>query len=230
VMLYGSIPPINSIHLESGEPIADQHPVPYWDVFDRDLVRAMATKSVIGLQNFARAVSNANTLLSAVEGLKDHAQFYRPDQTGILLAEATSGHGFDLLRNSLLLTEAEVIKSAVNAGRAMAAFAGRPADALEHLTDFGHNLTAAFNGKLTDLFNAKDEPDLLRNLGVLVFIEASRALATLGGVSVSAALDVAILRTKDSHGSVPFPPKDFPNNKMVPVEDMGVEQRLVALA
>jgi hypothetical protein len=229
VILYGAIPPINSIHLESGQPIADRHPAPYWDVFNRDLVQAMAHQNVISLQNFATVVSNVNSLLRAVDGLKDEARFYAPDQSGVLLGEATRGNGLNLLVESLLFIEAEVIKSAVNAGRAMAAFKAKPADGLEHLADFGHNLTAAFNAKLTDLFNAKDEPDLLRNFGVLVFVEASRALANLANVSPSAALDIAILRTNNSHGPVVFPPENFPNNDPVPAEDIGVEQRILAL-
>ena len=229
VLLYAAIPPINSIHLESGQPIADSHPSPHWDVFDVELVRAMANKSVLCIQNFAKSVGNVNTLLQSIDPLKSHAQFYADDQIGKLRAEALGGPGLQLLINSILFTEAEVIKSAVNAGKAMADFRTKPADGLEHLVDFSHKLTVSFNSHLTDLFNAKDEPDLLRNFGLLVFVEASRALANLGAIQPSASLDLAVLRTKNAKGAVPFPPEGFPNNDPVPAENIGVEQRILAL-
>ncbi len=229
VLLYGAIPAINSIHLESGQPIADAHPSPYWDVFDIDLVRAMANRSVLCIQNFAKSVANVNTLLQSIDSLKSHAQFYADDQIGKLRAEAIGGPGLHLLINSILFTEAEVIKSAVNAGRVMADFRTKPANGLEHLVDFSHRLTVSFNSHLTDLFNAKDEPDLLRNFGLLVFVEASRALVNLGAIQPSASLDIAVLRTKNAKGPVPFPPEGFPNNDPVPAENIGVEQRILAL-
>jgi hypothetical protein len=229
VLLYGTIPAINSIHLESDQPVADAHPSPYWDVFNADLVEAMATKSVPCLQSFAKAVGNVNTLLKSIEGLKDEAQFYEDDQIAKLRAEALGGVGLHLLINSILFTEAEVIKSAVTAGKTMASFRSKPADSLEHLADFGHQLAATFNGKLTDLFNPKDEPDLLRNFSLLVFVEASRALANLGATQPSATLDIAILRSKNARDPVPFPPNQFPNNDPVPSEDIGVEQRILSL-
>ena len=111
----------------------------------------------------------------------------------------------------------------------MADFRTKPADGLEHLVDFSHKLTVSFNSHLTDLFNAKDEPDLLRNFGLLVFVEASRALANLGAIQPSASLDLAVLRTKNAKGAVPFPPEGFPNNDPVPAENIGVEQRILAL-
>jgi hypothetical protein len=235
VLTYAAIPPSNSLQIGYNNALVPEaHPSYYWDPFDGKLFDAMAPNNPKTVQNLAAALVGIRNLLASTEGMQGDADYYKPAHLGEILRAATSGAGLNWLRNSLLYTEAEVLKSAVNAGKDMAKFrqssGQKPAEALERLAEFGHHLTEAFSGKLTDLFNASDEPDLLRNFGLLVFIEASRYLrADSEMIRPAAAVDVAILRTKNDKGPIVFPPDKFPDNDPVPAENIGIEQRILSV-
>jgi hypothetical protein len=234
VLVYSAIPPLNQMHLDSGTAVANSSPSYYWDVFDPDLLRAVVLNNQETINNLASNAAGIRRLLSSADRLHGDAQFYETSEVGKILNASLSGTGLIDLK-SLLFTEAEVLKSAVEAGQSMANFrrtaADQPAKALEELAEFGHHLTEAFNGKLTDLFNAKDEPDLLRNFGTLVFLEASRQLQPgLGDIDPTAVLDVSIVRTKTDTGPVVFPPKDFPDNDPLPAGSIALEQRVLSIA
>ncbi|MGC4001109.1 MAG: hypothetical protein QM767_28085 [Anaeromyxobacter sp.] len=233
VLVYASIPPVNEVVVGSGGfPVAAAHPSYYWDVFDRDLLRAMVSGNPNTGNRLVSAMANVRNLMLALDGMHGEAQFYEGSQAGRLMSAALNSTIGRADLNALLFTEAEVLKSAVGAGRAMAEFranANEPAKALEELAEFGHQITEAFHGKLTGLFNAKDEPDLLRNFGTLVFVEASRQLVG-GAVSVvpTASLDVAVMRTKSAAGAaVVFPPAGWPDAGPLDAGSLAVEQRIL---
>ena len=214
VLVYSAIPALN------------QPPSYYWDVFDPDLLRKVVLQNPDTIAHLTSKAAGIRQLLLSTDGLHGEAQFYEPSEVGKILNASLSGVGLIDL-HSLLFTEAEVLNSAVQAGKSMADFrktaADQPAKALEALAEFGHHLTEAFNGKLTDLFNAKDAPDLLRSFGTLVFLEASRQLQSgLGDITPTAMLDVSIIRSKV------FPPPDFPDNDPLPATSITLEQRVIS--
>jgi hypothetical protein len=228
VMTYAAISPVNQLRLDSGQAVAVTHPGPFWDVFDKDLVKAMTEGNVLTKTHLAVAMNDVQQILQATPDLSGEAGFYAPGQLGRFLGSALQGPGM-ILMNSLLFTEAEVITAAVEAGQSMAKFraesATKPAKALEGLADFGHHITSAFNSKLTTLFDPAENPGLLRNFGLMIFVEASRAFADAGAVQPTAMLDVAIL-LKDTV----FPPKNFPHHDPLPKKAIGVEQRVIGVS
>lgn len=235
VLVYSAIPALNEVHLDSdGTAVANSFPSYYWDVFDLGLVRAVVLRNPQTINNVASMAARIHRLMLSTDGLQGEAQYYEPSEVGKILNASLSGVGLADLK-SLLFTEAEVLKLAVNAGKSMANFrrteSDQPAKALEELAEFGHDLTEAFNGKLTALFDPKEAPDLLRNFGTLVFLEASRQLQpALGEIEPTAVLDVSILRTKTDAGPVAFPPKNFPDNDPIPAATIALEQRILSIA
>jgi hypothetical protein len=228
VLTYAAIPPSNGMRLEGGRAVAAPRPDPYWDVFDPGLLSGMTEGNPSTRLRLSVAMARVQRLLAASREESGDAGFYAPDQLGSLLQAALGTPGRQLLA-SLLFTEAEVVKAAVEGGQSMGRFRAiaetKPAQAIESLADFGHRITSAFNRKLTDLFDPKTEPDLLRNFGSMVFIEASRAFQQLGAVQPVAMLGVTILR-KDA----PFPPEGFPHHDPLPRGAVGVEQRVISAA
>ena len=102
-----------------------------------------------------------------------------------------------------------------------------PEKALEALAKFGAGITSTFNDKLGGLFNPKDNEQLLRNLGVQVFLEATRALGNgLADVQPTAMLDVRVLR-----GSEAFPPAGYIDQGLLGGDvKVGVAQRVIGEA
>src|SRR5262249_10560994 len=123
----------------------------------------------------------------------DVVREYAPDRLGRVLSNALQDPNgrADLL--ALLNAERGVIRHAHQAGRDIAGFlsADKTADALAALTNFGTQVTTAFNDKIGGLFSGKE----LRPLGTLVFLEAARAFdATLGDVRPSAMMQLTVLK------------------------------------
>ena len=230
LLVYKSMPISTSIQLTSSGPLFNRNKKVYWDYLRNDLRDAVVsspqtqTKLLMEMSRVAR-------MLNEIEGMRGEAGFYAESELGDVLGETLKNEGEHLLRNALLRTESIVIDSAVSAGHQMARFVKfggeDPEKALEALAKFGAGITSTFNDKLGGLFNPKDNKQLLRNLGVQVFLEATRALGNgLADVQPTAMLDVRVLR-----GSEAFPPAGYIDQGLLGGDvKVGVAQRVIGEA
>lgn len=171
---------------------ADPIKRPYWDITNQDLKLAMI--------NYPSTIARLGAEMAGIhKTLEDHrnkfAGDYNPTDTaavGKLLQLAAGSRHFD----SLLMSERESIEGAIRAGLQMAEFVASanndPEAALESMAEFGESLTRTFNSKLSNLFVKNS----LRELGTVVFLEASRAFdPELANARTRARLAVTLLRS-----------------------------------
>ncbi len=230
VMLYSSLPPANSVQVENGQVRFDTGKSYYWNFLDErpegDLTLMIGNRLTDNA--LVLRMDEAHELLANTPGLKSHAGFYSPGEFSDVKLAGSTGVGRMLLRDSLLFVEAEVIKGAVDAGLSIARFRQSRNDeqAIEALDRFGARIVETFNKRLTSLFDAPDAPQLLRNLGLMVFLEVSRALhSPLGAVRPAARLEVRVLRD-----GAPFPPLGFPDELQIDPADVLIAQPILSAA
>jgi hypothetical protein len=174
----------------------------YWnwpDASDAGERRALIFSSSTR-EHLATAMDEAVRVLSSDPKLRKLAQRYDPDQNlDSARGTALSGSGRILLE-SLLFTEATLIRSAAEAGRDMAQFRAAVADpekAVKELAQFGDKVTRTFNAKLTSVFKS-NEPgsrQLLRNLALLMFADVTKALKPGLEADATARLEIAVFKT-----------------------------------
>jgi hypothetical protein len=117
VPVYSAIPALDQLHLDSnGTAVANSSPSYYWDVFDPNLLRAVVLRNPDTITHLASKAAGIRQLLLSTDGLHNEAQFYEPSEVGKILNASLSGVGLTDLQ-SLLFTEAVVLKSAVEAGQ-----------------------------------------------------------------------------------------------------------------
>lgn len=230
VMLYSSLPPASSVRLENDRVRFNTKSSYYWNFRDdrRDGDFDLMIRCRLTTANLALRMDEAHTLLANTPELRSQAGFFVPAEFSDVKRAALTGPGRMLLRDSLLFAEAETIKGAVDAGIQIARFRQSRDDeaALEALDRFGAGVVETFNKSLTSLFDSPGAPQLLRNLGLMVFLEASRALhPSLGTVNPAARLDIRILRD-----GAEFPPPGFPNDYRIDPADVVLAQPILSVA
>lgn len=147
--------------------------LPYWDFVDRNERRSMLAK-IQTVNKMKELLTRAQMVL---EGDSD-AQFFKPEDTAAILGSIDADHA---VLQSLLFSEAEVIKHAFEGGLAIAsALSTRPAEAVKALATFGAKLTEAFNANITTLLGQG-----IQALGTRVFLDASRALDQARAAAIS---------------------------------------------
>lgn len=115
-------------------------------------------------------------------------------QTAVIQADKpTSGNLW-----SLLLTESQIIRGALETGYAMAKFtdlsSAKPSEAVKALAEFGSKLTNTFNENVASIYGG----GAIRPLGTALFIEAASTLdpdAGLAAAQTIAMLEVTVLKT-----------------------------------
>ena len=195
VLVYQALPVSTSISSSGGRLDLDTNEDLYWDYRDHAKRRAMIFHGATGAALLPRMKQVRDLLLEA-DGLREYADDYSPANLDRLREMAFDPTGNDLLTRSLLFAEAQAIRHACEAGRAMAEFrrsAGTgPVEALESMAGFGEKVTGTFNSGLSDLFRGQG-PNI-RELGSLLFLEAACALDFGLKAEPLAHLEVTVLR------------------------------------
>jgi hypothetical protein len=221
LLAYSSIPPSTSIAVKDDKVQLNTNKDIYWDWMDKDKRRAMIF-SQRTLVKLAAQLERVRSLLLATPGLASTATFYRPDRAEILLQDVMTDMGERLL-NSLLFVEAEIVRSARDAGRALARFidkAGvKPSEAVEALAQFGAKAADTFNRKIKSVYGG----DAIRPLGTMLFVEAAAALGQQAAVSGRSAM-LELIVVKQNAG---FQLSGFLSGERPESKDVVIQQRLV---
>jgi len=195
VLVYQALPVSTSILVRGGKVQLDTDEDLYWDYRDDATRRAMIFNGVTGTALMQR-IDHVRELLLETDGLGRYAGEYGRHNVDRLREMAFDPTGDDLLTRSLLFAEAQAIRRACDAGRAMAQFkrsAGAdPVVALESMAGFGEKVAGTFNSGLSGLFRGQG-PNV-RELGSLLFLEAAHALDSGLKAEPLAQLEVTILR------------------------------------
>ena len=195
----------------------------FWDFPDVQLRRAM-----VGDSHTTAAL--VPMLLTAQTRLREDgdtgdAAFFEADQVQSFQAAAVSGMG-DTLLQSLLFTEAEIIRGATSALKDVNGMLSNanssPTAAIERFASFGADLTDTFNQKLSSVYG----DDSLRTLSTVMLAEASQAIDPGVGGTVPSAM-LSILTLKNDHS---FDLNDFISGNTPPREQVALSQTLVNLA
>ncbi len=230
VLVYASLPVAHDIEIGRSGLLFNHGDDFYPDFFDNSLRRAAVLHSRTQTA-LARRMERVSQMLSRSEGFRGQAKFYASEERGEITKSALGGVGARLLENSLLGSEARVVRGAVKAGREISEFVQLggedPEKALEALASFGARLTSTFNDSMSDLFDPDHNKELLKNLGLVVFLEASRALdPALAGSRPAAILDVRVLQDGQT-----FPPAGYLDTGVLPPDlDVPLAQRVVGAA
>ena len=224
LLVWAAMPVSTAIDFENGEITKfNTDSDVFWDFVDFELRHAVATDP-------HTTVSLVPALLTAQSRLRDvgdnsDARFFTAQQAATFENMTLSGIG-DTLIQSLLFTEAEIIRGAtaalkdVNGMLDIAATA--PTRAIARFADFGADLTSAFNSKLSSVYG----DDSLRALSSMVLLEASRAIDP--GVSVTS--PNAMLNILTFTNGHTFNLNDFVAGVMPPQNEIAVAQTLVNLS
>lgn len=174
LLAYSAMPP----RAEHGNP-------PHWDWVDGNKRNEMVfgPSTAAGL---APILQRAHDAL-VQSGFGRDAGYYEEDQRHWFCQQATTRSGDSLLR-SLLFVEAEIVKHAYEAGRAIAKFREEgwknPQLAVEELAKFGSAITEAFNKNMNSVYGG----GALRPLGTMLFLEAASAFSPAAATAKPAGL------------------------------------------
>jgi len=195
----------------------------FWDFPDVNLRQAVAfdphtTASLVP------ALLTAQTRLREA-GDDSDAAFFTAQQAATFQNMTRSGMG-DMLLQSLLFTEAEIIRGATAAlkdvNRMLDAVDTAPTMAINRFADFGADLTNTFNSKLSSVYGG----DALRALSSAVLLEASRAIEPGSSTQPPQAM-LSLLTLVNGHT---FNLGDFVAGEMPPKDQIAVGQTLVNLS
>ncbi len=173
----------------------------YWDITNRDLL--------VSMLNLPESRMRLGVEMDRIhQMLKDRNNKFAGDYDPMNPASAARllelALESKLFTGSLLFAESETISHAVNAALEMSKFtanAGKdPEAALESLAEFGEKLTQTFNSGLSSLF---DRGNTLRQLGTVIFLEASRAFdPELDAAAPVARLVITLLRSSPDNSAI----------------------------
>lgn len=223
LLVWAALPVSTAIDLHDGRVTLNTDNDVFWDFADANLRHAMAMAA-------DTATTLVPTLQSAQARLReagdDHeASFFTPQQSETFQRMTLDDMG-DTLFNSLLFTEAEIIRGATAALRDINGMldlvATTPTKAIARFADFGADLTDAFNKKLSSVYGG----DALRTLSSMILVEASRAIAPdLGSQAPRAMLNIMTLQNGHQ-----FQLSDFVAGLMPPRDQVAIAQTLVNLS
>jgi len=227
LMLYASLPLATSVQKNGNSLEFDTGKDVYWDWrnVDPNGDRSLMVNNSLTDRQLTLELDKASQVL-ANSGMASDARFYAQTELADIERTATTNMGRVLLE-ALLFIEAEIISGAVDAGRRMGEFfrKQKEEDAIAKIDEFAAGIVTNFNKHLTDLFDPRDDKELLRNLGLAVFLEATRALhPTLNAVPPTARLEIQVVRS-----AVPFPPSGFPLDYSLKPEEVVIDQPILSV-
>ena len=222
LLVWAAFPISTSIDFNNGQirRFNSDHDV-FWNFPDHNLRRSMVFDGHT-TPALALALEAAHQrLLDA--GDPGNAAFFTPDGVEAFQKLASESTG-DILLNSLLFTEAQMVSTAAKALRdvqaALSNAATAPTQAISRLADFGAEVTSTFNKNLS--VYGKES---LRTLNSMLLTEASIALAPGVATGLPKAM-LNLLVLKPEHA---FQLSDFLNGDMPPRDQVAVSQVLTNL-
>jgi hypothetical protein len=224
LMVWAAMPVSTSIDFQDGQIRRfNTDSDVYWDFPDIDLRHAVAFDAHT-TASLVPALVTAQTRLREA-GDNNNAAFFTAQQAATFQNMTRSGIG-DTLLQSLLFTEAEIVRGAAAALKdvngMLDAVAAAPTQAINRFADFGAELTDTFNHRLSSVYGG----DALRTLSSMVLIEASRAIDPDLSVQAPQAM-LNILTFQNGHT---FVLNDFIAGVMPPKDQIAVAQTLVNLS
>jgi hypothetical protein len=194
----------------------------FWNFPDPDLRRAMAFEVPTTRALIPTLLNASQRLLHAGETAR--AEFFTADGAKAFQQLASNATG-DVLLQSLLFTEAEMVRGAATALREVQSMLPRaatsPKEAIARLADFGATVTSTFNKSLSVYGN-----ESLRTLNSMLFAEASVAISPgLAASPPKAMLNLFVLKPQHA-----FQLDTFLNGDMPPRDQVAVSQVLTNLA
>lgn len=176
LMAYSAIFPATGFREEKGKMVAADTGT-YWNWPDKKMQQFMVahprTKGFLQIK-----MQEAHELLKATPGMdKSTIEFYNPARLDKLVDDLLDrlSDKKEMHFHSLFFVEANIIEKSLQAGLAMAAFLEKsntePSKAVKLLTDFGTNITMAFNKDFTSIYGDA----AIRPLGTMLFLEAAQA-------------------------------------------------------
>jgi hypothetical protein len=222
LLVWAAMPISTSISFQNGEIKFNTDTDVFWDFPDVSLRKAVAlhrlTTRSLGP---ALAIARERLLDAGKSGL---AAFFTADQAGSLQNLATNSFG-DILLQSLLFTEAEMVNGAASTLRdvqdMLSNAATAPSQAIARFAEYGSHLTETFNKSLSTYGD-----ESLRTLNSMLMIEASKAI-DLGFVSTPATAMVTMLVLSKQRK---FQLSDYLNGELPPREEVTVAQTLTNLS
>jgi hypothetical protein len=223
LLIWAALPVSTSINLQDGTATLNTDNDVFWDFPDSNLRHAMAMSPTTG-NNLVPALQTAQIRLLEA-GDNHNASFFTPQQAATFQRMTLDGMG-DTLLNSLLFTEAEMIRGATAALKdvngMLDAAATAPTKAIVRFADFGADLTDAFNHKLSSVYG----DDALRTLSSMVLVEASRAINS----DLSSQTPQAMLNIVTFNNGHQFDLNDFVAGVTPPRDQVAIAQTLVNLS
>jgi hypothetical protein len=191
----------------------------FWDWPDVDLRRAVACDPRTIATLAGRLSIIQSQLLEAGSG---NAGFFAPSMAGRVVELALNATG-DVFLNSLLFTEAQLVRGATDAlkqvGAALATAATAPTQAIKTLAKFGADITDTFNQRVSTVYLGMSG----RVVGPMLLVESSGAVGSLGA---KPAAMLTLYALKPGHT---FNLGTFIDGKMPPQADVALTQTLVSL-
>jgi hypothetical protein len=196
----------------------------YWDFPDVNLRKAVAMDAHTGRSLVTALATARSRLLDAGNG--STAAFFTPDQAGNFQSLAINATG-DTLLQSLLITEAAMVRGAADTLKAVQAsladVANAPSKAIAQFANYGANLTETFNKSLSIYGN-----ESLRTLNSMLMVEASKALNPAAGAAAATPTAMAtILVLTPQHQ---FQLSDYLTGSFPSKNEVAVGQTLTNLA
>jgi hypothetical protein len=200
LLAYEALPLSTSARLDGSQLHIDTGQGVYWDWMDRELRRGMLYSTPTEAKLRAMLPAIYQRLQAA--GMSNTANFFEPGD-GSVQRVRSEVQADQRLLESLLFTEAEIVRGALEAGLELARFrTERNRDARKaarSLARFGARVTDTFNSRVSSVYGG----DALRPLGTILFVAAAQALAgTVRGPS-------AMLRLVVLNSRTDFAPEDF---------------------
>jgi hypothetical protein len=223
LLVWAAMPVSTSISFQNGEiQQFNADTDVFWDFPDVSLRKAVALDSHTTRSLLPALASARERLLDA--GKSGAAAFFTPDQAGSLQNLATNSLG-DVLLQSLLFTEAEMVNGAASAIKDVQGMlsnaATAPSQAIARFAEYGSHLTDTFNKSLSIYGN-----ESLRTLNSMLMIEASKAI-DLGFVSTPPTAMATLLVLSNQHK---FQLSDYLNGDLPPREEIAIAQTLTNLS
>ncbi len=224
LLVYASIPESTDIDFDGHTAtINPAHPrAVYWDFEDRRKRGAMiGHHDALARLGVLMARCRARLMAASMSD----AQFYEPGQVGTIRSAAVNERGGTILQG-LLSNEAQIIDAARRAGLSLARFRAEgwrdPERAVEALSQFGAQVTQAFNARVHSVYGGA----ALRPLGTMLFVEAARAFLSGGAAAVrpSALFELTVVRQASSYDMGTFLAGHRP-----PAADVVVAERLATM-
>jgi hypothetical protein len=218
LLVYSALPPLNRLKLSGGKLKFSEDAVYKWDFRDADLRKLLFEQHC--RQKLRDVIlPRVRKELGSKPDIKALYEDFKIDEMFRLQPANTTRRYFE----GLIINEDDLITKAQHAGQHFREFlqADELDKALEELTKFGADLTAAFNNTIGDTVYAGET---LRPLGSLLFVEVAKIfdLNLTDKIVPTAMLELYILQKQST-----FVMEEFLTGERPKKEDIALQQRII---